>query len=561
MELIDSRRLTGPNIVWNHPGAVIDIRFGDNEPDEVIDTWKQQLGRMLKAVGWDALEVAVHRVPGGASLVFAAPIDALYAGTDINDWAWEATCKKIQSGNDVDPGPDAARLKDTITEERNPRLQALRAAAETRDKVFLSDDDDVSIGLGCNSLTFPAADIPSAEDITWDSIAAIPVGLVTGTNGKTTSVRLAASIARAAGHRAGLSSTDWIAVDGDIIDRGDYSGPGGARTILRDRRVTLAILETARGGLLRRGLAINYADAALITNIAEDHLGDFGVQDLEQLADVKWIVTRALGPAGYAILNAEDPRLVVRATRSSGFKLLWFSTDPDNPTLRDHVNRDGWGLTVENHQLLWYRDGNAAKLIDVREIPVTLRGAARHNVANALGAAGLMLALGVDPDAVISGLTGLLPEDNPGRCNLYHIGDVDVLVDFAHNPHGMAALFELAREYPANRRLLIIGQAGDRSDEAIRELTRSAWSIGIDHVIIKEMAQYARGRQRGEIPALIRGEFLKLGAAEDSIGYQEHEMDAVKKSLDMAGKGDLVIMLIHENMDAVTDYLRSRKDA
>ncbi len=560
MELLDSRRLTGPNLMWERPSAVIDVRFGKASPDTVIQTWHEQLNRMLEAVGWPPAETAVHRVEGGASLAFAAPIDTLYAATDINDRAWEATCRQLESAPDADPETDAVKLREAIAQERNPALLALRDAAVDHDVPFLSDDDHTSIGLGHRSRTFPVDAIPAPADIDWNSLDGIPVGLVTGTNGKTTSVRLAAAIARAAGHTVGLSSTDWIAVDNDVVDRGDYSGPGGARTVLRDARVTLAILETARGGLLRRGLSVTHADAALITNIAEDHLDDFSVTNLDQLADVKWIVTKALDRNGHAVLNADDPRLVERAGRDVGFRLLWFSLNPRNPVLRSHVEAGGSATTVEDSAIVYYRDGTREHLIDVSAVPITLGGAARHNVANALGAAGLMLALRASTNAVVAGLKETHSDANPGRCNLFHVNGVAVLVDFAHNPHGLHAIFELARAYPAKKRLLIIGQAGDRSNDAIRELTAAAWEIGLDHVIVKEMAHYARGRDKGEVPELIRTQLMRLGAQESAVSYQEFELDAAREALDRAEEGDLVIMLIHEQMDEVIEFVRARQD-
>ncbi len=192
-------------------------------------------------------------------------------------------------------------------EEANLDLMALIADAKQHGKTLLWDDDEVSIGLGSGSETWAVRETP--DDLDWDKFHDVPIGLVTGTNGKTTSVRLATHIARAAGKNVGLSSTDWIAVNDRVIDRGDWSGPGGARAVLREQDVDIAILESARGGLLRRGLGVDRADAALITNIAEDHLGDFGSQNLAELLDIKWIVSRAVRKSGPLILNADDALL------------------------------------------------------------------------------------------------------------------------------------------------------------------------------------------------------------------------------------------------------------
>ena len=327
MECLDSRRLTGPNLVMRVAGAVLDVRFGDADPEQLIGEWQHQVKRMLDAVGWGGEQIRAHRHADGVSLAISAPIDALYAATDINDWAWEATCRVFEQRDPPAVTADATRLRAVIEEEQNPAILELSTAARNRRLPCLADDDFLSIGLGTGSRTWPVDALPSPEEVEWPALRAIPVGLITGTNGKTTSVRMVAAMVRAAGRVAGISSTDWIAEDDEIVDRGDYSGPGGARTVLRDPRVEVAILETARG-LLRRGVAVDRADAVLITNVAEDHLGEFALHDVEALADLKWVVTKVLDIEGRLVLYAGDPLLLERA-RGSDARITWFSPDPE----------------------------------------------------------------------------------------------------------------------------------------------------------------------------------------------------------------------------------------
>ena len=294
MEYIDARRLTGPSLLWDKPGTILDVRASDEEADNLVPFWEANIRRMLDAVGWGDESTCSRRLSEGVSLAFSAPIDALYAASEINEWAW-ACCDSEFNGADAPDFDEAvARSLMEIAEEANPQLMNLEAAAVEHDKTFLWDDDEASVGLGSGSRTWAVGELPDPLEVDWASLHDIPYGLITGTNGKTTTVRLATQIARAAGKSVGLSSTDWIAVNDRIIDRGDWSGPGGARNVLRQQDVDFAILETARGGLLRRGLGVNKADAALITNVAEDHLGDFGSQNLEELLNVKWIVSRAV---------------------------------------------------------------------------------------------------------------------------------------------------------------------------------------------------------------------------------------------------------------------------
>jgi cyanophycin synthetase len=414
-----------------------------------------------------------------------------------------------------------------------------------------------SAGLGTGSLTWRVDALPAPEEIDWRAVHDIPVVLVTGTNGKTTTVRLLASMLSAAGRVVGLTSTDRIEVGSEVLDHGDFSGPMGARVLLRDRRVEVAILETARGGVLRRGLAVEHAKAALITNISADHLGQFGVHDLASLAQAKLVVTRALGPDDRIVLNADDPQLVAVAGRIAA-PITWFSLDAANPRLRERLAAGGEACFVDDGALVLARGDARTAVERVDEVPLTFGGAALHNVANALGAIGLASALEVPVEAMAAGLrqvTGT-PEDNPGRANLFERNGVRILVDYAHNPHGLTALLDIARSLPAERRLILLGQAGDRDDEAIRDLARIAWTFRPDRVVVKEMVELLRGRLPGEIPALLVDELRRLGAPPESVTQAGSELEAAGEALAWARPGDLLVLLVHAQRDEVIEAIR-----
>ena len=487
-------------------------------------------------------------------MAFSAPIDALYAASEINEWAWAASaCELGVASDEPDFDEAVAAITASAADEANVELMWLIDEAAARGKTLLWDDDWVSVGLGKGSDTWSVREIPDAPD--WDSYHDIPIGIITGTNGKTTSVRLASHILRAAGHNVGLSSTDWIAVNDEVIDRGDWSGPGGARNVLREKSVDVAILETARGGLLRRGLGVERADAALITNISEDHLGDFGSRDLDELLDVKWIVSQAVRDSGRLILNADDHLLRDKAIGYSG-ELVWFSLDPGNAVVRRHLAEGGLAFVLDGEALVKIH-GEARETICLSgEIPITMGGAARHNIANALAAAALTTCLGVSLDSVRDGLRTMDQDENPGRCNIYDLGGYKVLVDFAHNPAAMSALFDMARAIPAERRALCFGQAGDRTDELIRELARDAWAIGLECVNVSELEKYHRGREHGEVFRLIRDELIRCGAADDQVSHFETEMESFKAAIEWALPGDLVIMLALGGAAPVQEHLR-----
>ena len=300
------------------------------------------------------------------------------------------------------------------------------------------------------------------------------------------------------------------------------------------------------------------ADAAVVTNVADDHLGEFGIESLAELADTKLLVARVLGSSGTLVLNADDPMLVERGSRTRG-PITWFSLEPGSPVVDSHVQAGGTAVLVEHDLIELARGGQRETVISLSDAPITFRGTARHNVANVLAAIGVAIALGLELKQVAAALKrfGSGPGDNPGRANLLELGGISILLDYAHNPHGMSALVELARKLPAKRRLVMMGQAGDRNDEAIRELARAAWSLSPDYVVLKEMDEYLRGRAPGEVPALLEAEFLRLGLPRDAVSRVGPDLAGVRKALEWARPGDLLVLAVHQERQAVLDLLEA----
>src|SRR5690606_9358926 len=349
----------------------------------------------------------------------------------------------------------------------------------------------LSIGLGTSSLTWGNDALPLPDEVPWRSLHAIPVALVTGSNGKTTSVRLLTAIAMAHGWHTANSCTDGLYIDGALIEDGDWSGPGGARALLRDRRAEAAILETARGGLLRRGLGVERADVALVTNVSPDHFGEYGIHDLDGLAEVKLTVARAIDAEGIVVLNA-DNGLLRRHASDIAAPLAWFSTDDDHPLLQQARDDGRRSCGVRDGRLLLFDGARAHDLGSVADMPLTLGGLAAHNVQNCAGAALAASGLGIPPATIAAVLArfGSRHGDNPGRLQRWILGGgVQVYVDYAHNPDGLQHLLGLVRQahHPAGRLHLLLGQAGNRSDQAIAELAATAASFRPDHVVLKDM--------------------------------------------------------------------------
>jgi UDP-N-acetylmuramyl tripeptide synthase len=293
---------------------------------------------------------------------------------------------------------------------------------------------------------------------------------------------------------------------------------------------------------LRRGLGVERADAALITTVSEDHLGDFGSRTVEELLDIKWVLSQAVRDSGTLVLNADDDRLVRKAADYDG-KIAWFGLDAASEVVGAHAAAGGTAFVLDEGTLCLQDAGGRQPICAAAEIPIALGGAALHNVANALAAAALTWSLGASLDDIGAGLRTMQQDENPGRCNLYDVGGIKVLIDFAHNPAAMAALFGMARAIPAERRALCFGQAGDRTDELIRDLARDAWSIGLERVVVSELAKYHRGREHGDVYRLIREELLKQGARDEQVSHNEEELESFDEALAWAQPGDLVIIL------------------
>jgi len=556
--LSDSRRLPGPNRIMDGVGVVLDVQLPEALAAALITSWTGYARGMLDEFGWSGERQHVLRFQGGASLAFTAPIDVLFAATEINEWAWAAAVADAGGPAAEDRVAALARIQALVAAEGSPRLQALGDAARAHGVALLADDELITVGMGSGSRTFPVAALPAPGDIAWSAVHDVPTALVTGSNGKTTTVRLLAAMLRADGRHPGWSSTDGVLIDGERIVEGDYAGPEGARLVLRDPRIDAAVLETARGGILRRGLAVTRADVAVITNVAADHFGEFGVNDLAALAATKFVVAKAIGVAGRVVLSAEDSLLVAGSGQVAA-PIAWFSLDPGNEIMRRALAAGGTGATIEDSWFILQCGGERVPLLRVDDAPLTLNGSARHNVANALAASLAAWCLGCAPEAIRGALAtfGQRNADNPGRANLYELDGVRILLDYAHNPHGMEALASIARALPGGRRALVLGQAGDRDDDAIRGLARSAWPIDIDHVFLKEMEAYRRGRAPGEIPGLMADEFRRLGLAEAAIEFADSEVAAVENALRWAREGDLLVLTVHSSRAEVLELLQA----
>ena len=578
MPFEDSRRLTGSNLFFASTGAVLEARGGLADAAHLAG-WRARVARARAHLSWPDGPAIARRHARGTSLAIAARADVLFLATEVNEWAWCATLLEAAPARlaGLEAALLAAALEDAadpttviapLLEERaafarferlaareaSARLRALMATADARQLPRVLDEDALTLGSGFRGRSWPIGALPEPGEVPWDALGDIPTAVVTGSNGKTTTVRLLAACARAHGWHAGFNCTDGVFLDGEALVSGDYSGPAGTRRVLRELRCEAAILETARGGILRRGIAASRAHVAVVTNISSDHFGEYGIDDLEGLADVKLSVASLVGADGLLILNADDALLAARAARlverfGTAPPLGWFALDADHARLRAHREAGGPTAGVTGGRLRAHVAGRDHDLGSMDAMPLSVDGSARYNVANLAGAALAALALGIPAPtiAAVFAAFGLRPDDNPGRLMRFEVEGTQVIVDYAHNPEGLRGLLSVAEHLRrgAGRLGVLIGHAGNRQDADIAAVARVAAEFRPDLVVVKEDEAHLRGRHPGEIPRLIRAALLEAGLPESRVPVCGTELEAARLALAWALPGDVLALPIH----------------
>ncbi len=376
----------------------------------------------------------------------------------------------------------------------------------------------------------------------------IPIVAITGTNGKTTTTRLTAHIYRTADKVVGFTTTDGIYIQEYLVEKGDNTGPYSAGAILKDPTVEVAVLETARGGILRSGLAFDSCDIGVVLNVAADHLGLGGIETIEQMARVKGVIAETVKPDGYAILNADDP-LVAAMAEKVKCKVAYFSMNPDNPIIAEHARRDGLAAVYENGYLSIIEGQWTMRIEKAVKIPMTMGGMAPFMIANALAACLATFAQGVDIEVIRRGVRTFQPSADqvPGRMNLFDLGDCHVLVDYAHNPHGYQAVGDFVRNWQGHK-IGVVGGPGDRRDEDLILLGTISAQI-FDLIIIKEDDD-PRGRKRGEVADLI-AQGIEAENAQANYEIVLNEVEAINSGLKRTVKGSLVVVFPEKVLQAI----------
>jgi len=558
--LDDCRRLTGPSLVWDKTGAILDVLIEEMDMNVVLDCWYRQLNQLLEKIGWQHHEVRHRRFENGFNFLIAAPLDQLYSATLVLETAWYFTSCELLDIKAEQPESLVADIKESIKDETNVKLLALQKKALANKVDFLVDDDEVSLGHGEGSVCWPVDQIPDADQIDWQAIHNLPVALITGTNGKSTSVRILDGVAKAAGYISGVTSTDFVRVGDDVLDKGDYSGPGGARLLLRDKRLQVAFLEVARGGILRRGLPLRCARAALVTNVDRDHLGQYGINTLEALTEVKFVVAKGLTDVGVLVVNADDASIRdYLQTHEQSSKLFWFSLDKNHVLIQQQIKDRSPCCFTEEGQIVYFDGVSKKPVCAINEIPMTMNGAALHNVCNALGAVGVASAMGYSIEQIHAGLLNFNSDekDNPGRLNSFKLENgARVLIDFAHNAHSVAAVIDTVERMPARQKWVLFGSAGDRSYDEIQAIAEGVCKMKPDHAVIVEVEEYLRGRAPGEVSGILKHTCLESGLEQNQIEFAASPLAGVQLALSKLQPDDLGLFLVLSERDEVIGLVR-----
>jgi cyanophycin synthetase len=571
--LVEVRLLDGPNLYFPRPAAKVTLDIG-----VLLELDLAQAQRFAADVG------LTRSRPGPEGSAFRQRFAGRAVAHLVRRLALAGGVRRLavrsRPGTAVTelvvayPWRNSARAE-TLAEGVAAVLDAV-GAAEQRDHPGDAGGTDVAAVLQRAAERLAATPPGSAPELIKPRI---PVVAVTGTNGKTTTSRMLGFIAQRAGLSVGWSSTDGVYLNGELVEAGDYSGPSGAGQVLRQPGVQVAVTETARGGILRRGVGVAWNDVSVVTNISADHLGIGGIETLDQLAEVKAVITKITRPTGWCVLNGDDPRTF--AMRLGTKARVWvFTLDPNSPAARAVIDDGGRVTTVIDGWVSVLQPGaDALPVVPVTDVGMTLAGLSRVNIENTLAVTSAALAIGLTAEQVADGLRAFDPgEDNPGRMNVWtlpvtsgqgddpredHGGEISVVIDLAHNEAGLQALIEIARGIkPVGGRLLLgVGTAGDRTDDVFVTLGEIA-ALAADVIEIAHKDEYLRGRPMSELGALI-----KEGAEHAGVTIaREHpgEVAALASLVSQARPGDVIAVMTHQDRAQVDAWLLEhggRRDA
>ena len=384
----------------------------------------------------------------------------------------------------------------------------------------------------------------------------IPVISVTGTNGKTTTTRMIGHVLKMMGMNTGITSTDGIYINDKCIHKGDDSGFNSAKTLLLNRDVEAVVLETARGGLVRRGLAYDLADVAVITNITNDHLGLDGIDSMEDLMFVKSLVGEEVKENGYTVINADD-KYSKRILDRISCEKIYFSKSKDNELIKENINNGKIAVFIEDNNICVINNHRKYLIMSIDELPISYNGILTYNIENAMAACAALVGLNIDYCMISKGFSDFMPcDDNEGRFNMFEYYGRKVILDYGHNIEGYKAVLSCINKLKTKNKLIgVVGVPGDRQDNVIKEIGEICCEY-LDEIIIKEDKD-RRGRSIGEVSQLLKISMLKNSNKKNVKVYLD-EVDALEYAIKISKKDDIIIVF-YENIEPLLNYINNNE--
>lgn len=555
-----SSRLLGQSRFFNIAGAVMDISLISDDNSKIADYYESELKKILAKLPVKDYEIKKLVFANGINIALRYPYDLLMVACEILDWVWLEVVDNLDKELPIRYEKATESFTNMIEENQQILLRKIYNKAQSHKLNFFIHNDHIILGSGVKQFRVKQNKVTKMSDIPWKKIGNIATILITGTNGKTTTTRLTEFICRRAKMKSGYCSTDWVIVNGRMVKEGDLSGPTGHQYVMMSPKIEVAVLEAARGGIVKRGLLPNYATVATVTNIAYDHIGQNGIETLEDLANAKAVVFDGLADDGIAVINLDDefiPKLKVKQRKA------YISTKLTESEICKYLTPDNYVVYLDGGIVTLQTELNKHHLNKLKDIPLTVDGLASYNYENVLHAVALSYAVGVEPKQIASGLKKFGADDksNFGRWNYYHSQKHGhLVVDIAHNPAGLENVLSLATGFRKLHGLtgklgLMYGNTADRRD-TIPEIVAIICKYNVDQVVIKEFQESLRGSEIGEMPQVFYDELIKQGYPIEKIKVIPNELEAVSYILTESAPNDMNLLCSHELITHVSKLLR-----
>lgn len=558
-------RLMGSNLFFEETGACLDITLFKKDLKDmpkILKIWDSELERVMLALNWGNYKTGLRIYSKGFKFAISAPSDLLFVALYALRQVWESTYSLYKTGKPYDIADILDYVKPELDDELDLKYRAICDEARRRSLNVFREKYDICIGSGKTAYRADIDDI-SLRDIPWEEIKEVPSVMVTGTNGKTTTVRLTAYIARHAGKKVGYCSTDWVMVGDDIVEKGDLSGPTGSLRVMMHPEVEMAVLEVARGGLVRRGLIADFVKGATVTNVSEDHLGQDGIENIIDMAESKSLVYQAVKPGGYCIINLDDIEMRKRVATLTGKKIMITQQSLTNKDIKPCLVHAEHICYIKDNAFYFKTGKKEFKIATFAETPITINGMAKHNVENAMQAICLSHILGLSKKEITNGLKTYenTAANNQGRANVFTHNGGTIIVDFAHNPAAIGAILNMAKAYlkPGGKFTMLMGNTGNRL-KLTDSMCQMVADANVDTVMVKEIPNYLRGAKLGEIPKMIEKSLISKGLKKKQIVMIGDEETAMEETLKSMKKGDACAFLCHSNTGSIIEELRKRTD-